>query len=227
MSNLDFSSILASSIHDMKNSLGMVLSSLDDIVDVESNSCACTPEMVAQLQYEAKRVNDNLVQLLTMYKLDNKYYSVNLSELDLADFLEESYLLNKPLLDYKNIQADIVCESDDFGYFDRDLMAGVINNLVTNAARYSKQCISLNAAFEDGYLCLSVEDDGPGFPERMLNTDFEGDDALDMVSGHTKLGLFFCTMVARLHNVGGRQGFIKLDNHSRLGGGCFTIHLPQ
>lgn len=227
MNNIDFSSILASSIHDMKNSLGMVLSSLDAIVDEESNSCSCTPEMAAQIQYEAKRVNDNLVQLLTMYKLDNQYYSVNQAELDLADFLEESYLLNKPLLGHKNIQADIVCESDLFGYFDRELMTGVINNLVTNAVRYSKQRISLNAAFKEGYLCLSVEDDGPGFPERMLRTDFEGDDELDMVSGHTKLGLFFCTMVARLHTIGDRQGFIKLDNNSRLGGGCFSIHLPQ
>jgi len=224
--NLDFSTVLASSIHDMKNSLGMVLSSLEEIVDTDDDHCHCTPEQAAQLQYEAKRVNDNLVQLLTLYKVENQYYSANLTEVDVEDFLEESYLLNKPLLEHKGVETEIICEPGLTGYFDRELMAGVINNLVTNAVRYTNHRIQLDATTEEGYLCLSVNDDGPGFPERMLETDLENDNALEMVSGHTKLGLIFCTMVARLHRNGERQGAIKLQNNGTLGGGRFTIYIP-
>ncbi|HMK49444.1 MAG TPA: hypothetical protein VK435_05280, partial [Thermodesulfovibrionales bacterium] len=67
---LDFSSYLASLAHDMKNSLGMLLNTADEILD------GCTPDscpsygLLSRLQYESKRASNNLIQLLTLYKID-------------------------------------------------------------------------------------------------------------------------------------------------------------
>ena len=55
---VDFSMILASTIHDVKNSLGVVLNSLDDLIRSAGDSLPA--EQLGKLQYEAKRVNNNL-----------------------------------------------------------------------------------------------------------------------------------------------------------------------
>lgn len=223
---LDFTSILASSIHDMKNSLGMVLSALEEIVDPVEGRCRCTPEQVAQLQYEARRVNDNLVQLLTLYRLGSDLYSPNIDEVEVADFLDECYLLNKPLLDFKGIEAEVVCDPDLLGYFDRDLVAGVVNNIITNAVRYTETRIRVLAESREGFLVITVEDDGPGFPQPMLDTPSESLQEIDMISGRTKLGLVFCRKVAELHTSDHREGRIHLENGGPLGGGRFSLYLP-
>lgn len=221
---LNFSGILASSIHDMKNSLGMVLSSLDEIVDREAGECTCTPDQVGQLQYEAKRVNDNLIQLLSLYKLENGLYNANIEEIYVEEFLEESLLQVKPLLDFKGISGELDVDPDLMWYFDRQLMAGVIDNIVTNAVRYTRDRIVISATVKEDYLVLSINDNGPGFPEKMLGIDVTADDGIDMISGRTKLGLFFVSMVAAQHTNRGKEGYIRLENGDD--GGSFSIYLP-
>ena len=224
---LDFSTILASTIHDMKNSLGMVLNSLEEIVDSESGECRCSGDQVAKLQYEAKRVNSNLIQLLTLYKLEHQQVSANINEYSVADFLEECLLQAKPILAFRDIEAEIDCPDDLYGYFDRDLVAGVLNNALDNAIRYTKSRLRLVAEVEDGGLVLGVEDDGAGFPGSML---IAGNDPaanqVSFASGRTGLGLYFSSLVAAMHRNRSRAGYIELTNGGALGGGRFVIHIP-
>lgn len=223
---LDFADVLASSIHDMKNSLGMVLSALEEVVDAESGRCDCTPEQVGQLQYEAKRVNDNLIQLLTLYKMERGQYGLNVDEVDVAEFLEESYLKNKPLLEYKGIGLDMDVDEDVVGYFDRYLLDGVVDNVVTNATRYTRDRLKVTAEEADGWLHLRVQDNGEGFPPGMLGRATALEREGSFGAGRTKLGLHFCALVAGAHHNNGRSGYIELSNDSELGGGSFSIYLP-
>ncbi len=223
---LQFASVLASSIHDMKNSLGMVLNSLDGIVDPGLHQCRCTPEQVAQLQYEAKRINDNLIQLLTIYRMENAVYEARVDEVDVYDFLEEAFLQSKPMLEYRGVTADLACEPGLVWYFDRNLIAGVLDNIITNAMRYTKDRVRIGAAIDGEFLAISVEDNGRGFPVHMLEAGQHVDRDIDLVSGRTRLGLYFCAMVAELHENRGRQGTIHLANGGTLGGGRFTVLLP-
>ncbi len=78
------------------------------------------------------------MQLLTLYRMENDYYTATVDEVDVADFLDESYLLNKPLLDFNGVEVEVECDTDEIGYFDRDLMAGVINNIVTKCRSLHK-----------------------------------------------------------------------------------------
>ncbi len=221
--SLDFSAILASSIHDMKNSLGMVLSSLDEIVDQRREECQCTAEQVAQLQYEAKRVNDNLVQLLTLYRIQERRYRPHIDEYLVAEFLEEVYLLNLPLLQHRHVAMEIDCDPGLTWYFDRELIIGVINNVTHNALRYTHDRLRMVAREEGAYLHLYIEDNGGGFPAAMTQ---ETHSELDFQSGRTGLGLYFCSLVASMHENGEREGRIELDNGSSLGGARFSLWLP-
>ena len=89
MSNeLDFSTVLASTVHDMKNSLGMLLTSLDEVRDQVSGNVRESRPFTA-LEYEAQRVHGDLIQLLGLYRLSEEKLSAAVEEQLVSDFLDE------------------------------------------------------------------------------------------------------------------------------------------
>jgi len=222
---MDFASVIASSVHDMKNSISMLLCTLDEV----SGSCVdggCEVEKFSQLQYEGQRLNNHLIQLLAIYRLDHSDWSINEQENDIEEFLEESVLQYEPLLVPKGIEITSICQSGLSGYFDRELVAGVVNNVVNNAYRYSKDKIRLSSSHQDGYLVISIEDNGGGYPPSMLIDDNQQVGDINFKSGSTGLGLYFSQLVANSHSAGGKRGFIKCSNDGIDGGGKFSIYLP-
>jgi two-component system sensor histidine kinase SenX3 len=223
---IDFATILASTVHDMKNSLGLLLNTLDEAVgDCEPGRCPAY-ERFSKLQYEAKRVNNDLIQLLALYKIGNSTYAANISDYSVADFFEEIMVQNRVLLDSRNISVETDCPDDLYWYFDRDLVAGILNNVLNNAFKYARERLRVSAREEDGFMLLAVEDDGRGYPDFMLSSDARPRQQISFSTGSTGLGLYFAALAARLHRDGERQGSISVDNGGALGGGVFTVRLP-
>ncbi len=220
-----FYDILASIIHDMKNSLGMVINTLDEITTDSGMEVESTPK-VKLLQQEAKRLNSNLIELLTLYKIENERISANIDEIYMPDFLAEIEAENRAAAAANQISLDWQCDESLHGYFDEGLIRGVLNSLVGNGLRYSQSKLTIFAAMEKDYLVISVEDDGVGFPEHMLESQDNIDNHEQLLDGRTQLGLFFATMVAKMHKNKSKVGFIRLENGRNLAGGCFSIGLP-
>ena len=82
----DFSMVIANAVHDMKNSLGMLLSTLDDLRQ-EDQAASDGHARLNTLQYEAERVHSDLVQLLGIYRLGEHKLSAHSDEQQVADFL--------------------------------------------------------------------------------------------------------------------------------------------
>lgn len=227
MSHIDFSTILAISIHDTKNALGMVLNSLDGLLDPATGECRCDASHVARLQYEARRVNDNLVQLLTLYRADKGLYEPRIGPCLVYELLEDYYLANKPMMDHHGVCCDIDCAEDLAWPLDQAMVAAVLENVITNTVRYTRDRIRIAAETTGGWLLLDVEDNGPGFPAAMLGRRAAAEDApLDPKAGRTGLGLYFCAIIAQMHDNGDRCGYIELSNDGGLGGGRFRLALP-
>ncbi|MBI5408166.1 MAG: HAMP domain-containing histidine kinase [Nitrospirae bacterium] len=223
---IDFPAFLASMAHDMKNSLSMLLNTLDEVFLTCTDKNCPSHKQLSQVQYEATRVNYNLIQLLTLYKMDHQQFSINISQYPVIELLEDTILQNKPLLDFKGIEASIECDEDLSWFLDRNLISGVINNVLNNAYRYAKAKIKIRAAEKDGFLVLSIEDDGRGYPVEILGTGEQTKKDVSFKTGSTGLGLYFASIVAMMHKNKGREGFITLGNGGEYGGGCFTITLP-
>ncbi len=223
---VDLSTLLASSIHDTKNSLGMVLNSLDELLEQAGpdGECRCPAEKVGQLQYEARRLNDNLIQLLTIYRLEKHHYSPDIREWAISDFMADTVALHGPLLEFRNVGLELRCPQELHGYFDRDLVAGVLNNAINNALRYTRDRLRLSVTEAQGGLRFSVEDNGSGFPQAMLVSG--SGSAIDFGAGRTGLGLYFSSLVAGFHRNGEHRGHIELTNGGELGGGRFSLYLP-
>lgn len=222
---MKFYDVLASLIHDMKNSLGMVIHTLDGIT-LDAAPEGDRQARITLLQNEAKRLNNNLIELLTLYNIENERISPAIEEVDVADFIAEIMAENHASAEANHIELASDCDPDLFGYFDESLIRNVLNNLVGNGIRYTHDQLLISAVEESGYLVFRVEDNGEGFPEEMLLAQSPRDDQGDLADGRTKLGLYFATMIAEMHRNGDQQGFIRLENNHRLGGGCFSIWLP-
>ncbi len=228
MTKLDFSTVLAISIHDMKNSLNRVLTAFDELMDPETGECRCNSSVMAHLQYEARRINDNLIQLLMFYRNDHGLYHAQFSPTIIYELLEDCWLSNKPMMDHSGLQCAIECDEELTWIVDRTLIEAVIENVINNTVRYTREHILLSAKSKDGWLEIRVEDDGPGYPNEMLGRRqlHEGSN-VNRKDGRTGLGLYFCTLVASSHSNNEYSGWIELSNDSELGGGCFLLRLPQ
>ena len=223
--NIDFSMLLASAAHDMKNSLSMFLATLDRLDEVGQGSGAEISSYCSLLRGEASRINNDLIYLLSLYRLQNKQLVATIDEVYLPDFLEDQRLRHQVLLQAAGVSLSIEVEDDVVGYFDAELISGVLNNAIVNAAKYTHKDIRLVTRADQQGVVVDVIDDGEGFPEGMIHENNDYQRGVSFKSGSTNLGLFFCNHIAALHASGGRQGRIELLN-SEAGGGIFRLRLP-
>ncbi len=117
---------------------------------------------------------------------------------------------------------------DDFwAEIDPGRVEQIINNVLTNALRYTPQgghiYLRLKAAKDT--ISLQVQDSGPGIPEEALGHIFErfyrADKARSRSDGGSGLGLAIASQLARVH-----RGNLTAENHPQ-GGACFTLTLPR
>lgn len=223
--NIDFSMLLASAAHDMKNSLGMLLSTLDRMDEAKHGEDKELSGYFSLLRGEASRINNDLIYLLSLYRLQNKQLQANIDEVYLPEFFEDQQLRHQVLLQAFNVELCIDVADDVLAYFDAELISGVLNNAIVNAAKYTKSIIKLKADMHEHGVVIEVHDDGPGFPELMIDENADYQRGVSFKSGSTNLGLFFCNHIAALHTHGDKVGSIELLNDP-AGGGVFRLTLP-
>jgi signal transduction histidine kinase len=110
---------------------------------------------------------------------------------------------------------------------DPDLIGRVLDNLINNALKYTKQGgqIILRAGRADGALLVQVEDDGEGMaPEqaaRVFDKFYQVKDGSGKARrGGAGLGLAFCKLVVEAHN-----GRIWAESEQGVGS-TFSFTLP-
>ena len=85
---------------------------------------------------------------------------------------------------------------------DRTLVLNVAENLIANAERYAKAKIRVGLTLDAETLLLSVRDDGPGFPQTVLQRGAEpflrgGEE--DGRNSHFGMGLYVCRLLCEKH----------------------------
>jgi len=219
----NFDMLLASCIHDMKNAISLILNSVDHL------NTDCTKDTVrhlANLNYEASRLNNDLIHLLGVYRLGQDHLHVVIDEHDIWEVVQEQFLKNSSLMEKYGIDVSIKGEEDEQWYFDPELIASIINNVLVNTVRYTKSKIQISLYHKDDFLCIEICDDGIGYPDNMISSPGTTEQNLDFRNGSTKLGLYFASKIASMHKNGEKAGCISLQNGGELGGGVFRLMLP-
>ncbi len=224
-SKTHFEAALALTIHDVKNSLAMFL----DRVEMIQTDDEIAGKKYAGFKYEIKRINNNLIRLLALYKVGAENFVLQDDLYYIDDFLTDIGAEYTAVLQDRNIELIIDCQDDLACQMDAGLVYGVLDNAINNAVRYTRSKIVLKAFEEDGFLVISVQDDGNGYPEQMLEESLqqgEGGTGVDFSNSTTGLGNYFSQIVAELHQSDGKTGFIRMTNQGDLKGSCFSIYLP-
>ena len=221
-----FNAVLMSFIHDIKNSLLMSLSSLETLYYELDQLPDHQKQSLTTIQYELRRINNALIQLLSLYKMQTNLFSINIDQHNVYDFLDELIINNRPLNGQSGIQIDLQCDEELDWFFDRDLIATLINSSVNNAIRYARHKIRLSAHINHNQLNITIEDDGDGYPQKMFTQEEDLETLINASTGSTGLGLYFAQKIASLHKNGKKLGMTQIDNQSRLGGGRFSLILP-
>jgi signal transduction histidine kinase len=226
--DISFTDLIASSIHDMKNSLNLQVSALERIAGQcrETGDSAMFQDL-GRVIYQANRMNLNLVELLSLYKLSKAIYPMDVSEQSVAEVVQEAVQQNQSMMEFKGIVVTQDCAPDCYWYMDRELVKGVLVNALNNAYQYTHDKIHVCAAIRGERLELRVEDNGPGYPARMLvSHDVTAQQGVHFDTGSTGLGFYFSNQVARLHKNREQRGTLAIENGGSLGGGCFVLSLP-
>lgn len=166
--NILKSAFVSNVSHEFRTPLSTILSSVFLLenynkpdADVQKKS------YISRIRRSVKTLTELLEDFLSLEKLAEGKVSVHYSHFSLSSFLQEfvSELegIRKP---DQRIELSIKGEPD-FVITDRSILSNLLNNLVTNAIKYSAPdgVITVSARVASGFLALTVKDYGMGIPE--------------------------------------------------------------
>jgi len=224
------SEFLASMSHELRTPLNsiigyseVILMGIDGAVDSE------THEDIQAIYDNGQHLLTLINDILDLAKIEAGRMSLKTEPVDIATLLDEVKTKSVGLLhkNKKPIELIVTAEQDlETIQADRLRLSQVLNNLVSNAIKFTDQGrVSLHAFRENGWMCLKVEDTGCGISEADLGKLFE---RFRQVDGSDKrraegtgLGLAITRSLIELHG-----GNISVS--SKLGqGSIFTVRLPM
>jgi len=210
------SPLIIGCIHDAKNGLNLLNTWLE-----EARRTAPSPAL-DEARAVAARISAQLVELLALYRAGESSLRLVIEDHDLIDFcadVTEEIIL--PPGSRHRIESDLGAATALGAWaFDAYQVKMVLQEALRNALRHGKQRIRFAVAAQaGGGLRFTVSDDGPGFPQEVLDGE-----AVAMDSGSSGIGLVFARLIAERHATpGGHHGRIELAND---GGAVFALVLP-
>ncbi len=228
--------LLAASIHEIKNRFGVVFSQLDTLLS-DLTLDAQHLQQSEQIKSEAEYIGSELVRVLASYKAlmsDDKkglaeaagVSGIRQDQVFLVDFLEEKIARHANTVRANHLQLQFDCDEELDGFFDPALVNIILDTAIYNAVKENAKTILLRAQREGDDLLLQIEDDGPGFPQTMLEPTGQVAGLKDDGQS-TGLGLYFARTLIAQHEESGRTGQIELGKSAQLGGASVTLILPQ
>lgn len=226
VAEVDFTTLFATNIHEIKNLLYLLF----NLIDGASGEAWArdNPEAQATLsriKYGSSLIGQRLAHVLALYRIAEGRYALDIDYHDAQELLAEVRLETSSLVDPRGVAIDIDATGEVYGFFDREMVRGILVNAVHNALRYAHSRVVLRVAQEGDYLRFCVEDDSPGYPADIL-ADGGVSAKLAVGGGGTGLGLYFSATAAAMHRNRDKTGFTRLSNGGVLGGAVFELFLP-
>ena len=105
--------------------------------------------------------------------LDERAAHADLSALSLRDAVSAHLQRGMFASGETRIRFSPSPDLDDTVLVAEELLELILDNLITNALRYAKDCVLISTRADGLWLCLDVADDGEGIPEQALPYVFE------------------------------------------------------
>ncbi|MFM2483877.1 sensor histidine kinase [Celerinatantimonas yamalensis] len=226
--SLDFSTIMATTIHDVKNTLNLLSQSIETIASRQIERPLQEQDELTELSYQTARMNATLVQLLTLYQAQSEQQRlpIHKENIFIVDLLDDVYAHYQWLAFRRRVTISIEVDRDLTWICDQQLITFILNDALVNALRFCQKKIQITASVVDTLLRVSINDDGEGFSDEILVLASQQLSSTQWRHRKHGLGLYFAKVVANAHNNGAHHGYVSLSNQGNLCGGEFVLHLP-
>ncbi|OUS06443.1 hypothetical protein A9Q81_02635 [Gammaproteobacteria bacterium 42_54_T18] len=220
--------LLAASIHEIKNRLGLMFGELDDVLSAV-NLSKDQQQQVQRIKSESQFVSNELVRVLASYKSLGDDFYANVDQHFAIEFLEEVIARHSYTVAAHNLHFTLDCNEDVSGFFDNSILFIILDTCIYNSIKAGALNIKLSATEDEQFLYLVIDDNGPGFPEELLEGDFS-QGSISVESQSTGLGLFFANKLIQSHKEADLTGSIQLSNimgeGNKISGAKVTLSIP-
>ena len=127
--------------------------------------------------------------------------------------LEETARLLAP-----GLEAEISAPDQGTVVIDHGIFLTAAENLIGNGARFGRRTLTISLTRQGDLLSLSVADDGPGFPDQLLQSGPKPFGKLEENAEHFGMGLYTSGLLCRKHG-----GSLRLENR----GGAAAVAVFQ
>jgi len=214
--------------HELRTPLTTVKSYTETLLDGAMEEKELAEEFLTIINSEADRMAFLVRDLLQLTRFDNKQVRLDMTEIEMNDFLSMTVRQNKIHAEAKNQELSFEpYEHMVVVHGDRDRVGQVVNNIVTNAIKYSLEqaTIRIFVTEDEQFFKINVKDTGMGISREDLPRIFERfyrvDKARSRAMGGTGLGLAIAKEIMESH--GGR-----LTAESEYGKGTtMTMWFPK
>ena len=221
---LQMSAIFTNITHELLTPLTVISASVDKLRDEE-------PQYTHDydlMQLNIQRMVRLLQQILETSKSEAGELKLLVAQGDVMTYIQQTAACMEPLLTRKNMRFTISCEPQSMmGWIDTDKLDKIIYNLLSNAAKYTKEDgeVSLTVQTNNTYdtVRIEVSNTGDGISPDMMKQLFKRFHDGEYRQHHTigtGLGLSLTRDLVYLHHG-------NITCHSEQGkGATFTVTLP-
>jgi signal transduction histidine kinase/DNA-binding NarL/FixJ family response regulator len=224
------SEILGTVAHDLKNPLSVILGRTEILKELIAKAGARNGEAQAQIAHirdAANRLTGMVDDLVADAMADALDISVRREPVDISVLVQEVAEANRPLAARKQQTIRVSAPSHHTAMVDSDRIREAIDNLVSNAVKYSPigGAIDIMVTQEPGNISIQVKDQGAGLSPEDLSRLFGRFQRLSAkpTAGETStgLGLSIVKRIVDLH--GGR---VTVESAGPAKGATFNMQLP-
>ncbi len=215
--------------HELKTPLTSIRMFADMLADGRVDDPGRHTQYLRIIAAESSRLTRLINNVLDFARIERGEASRERRACDLVEITKEVIDTCRPHLEEANVALSLEIGSGSLSLLgDRDALAQIILNLVSNGEKYGGGDILVRLRREDGkgsdWGCVDVLDRGLGIPAKQLEKIFEPfhrlEDSLASGISGSGLGLTLARRMAQAH--GGNVIYSPREG----GGSCFTLRLP-
>jgi two-component system phosphate regulon sensor histidine kinase PhoR len=216
--------------HELKTPLAVIQACVETLIDGAVDDTEVRGSFLAQIAEQSERLHALILDLISLARIESGQELMENESVNLGQMVQLCLERHQPRAEAKQMtvteEASATEEVSVWG--DTEALRQILDNLVDNAVKYTQEGGAINVRWgfaDNNMVTLSVQDNGPGIPERDLPRIFERfyrvDKARSRELGGTGLGLAIVK-----HLVQTMHGTVKVS--SMLGKGTtFTVTLPR
>lgn len=155
--------------HDLRNPIGNIMLCSEHVLETEGDRLSQDGRELIELTNSTSHYMLELInQLLDVVKIESGKLELHPELTDVNQFLISAVRFNAIFANHKDIQIKLeVVDHLPLVMLDKDKITQVINNLITNAVKFSEKgtVITVSATQTDQEVLIAVQDQGQGIPE--------------------------------------------------------------